>query len=142
MKFTRISGQGMNKRETEHKEAEFIFEQWAKFLCLNIVDHDILHDFGDTSETVSNITSEKLRCIFSEAYRFALLQVQQRSRRNLFDKNGNELSLESFIEAQDQFINEKITDSFLLNRLEGRFTMSRTLAEKFEDSKYRDYLNW
>ena len=69
-----------SSRSLSKNEGEFIYEQWAKFLTINLVDDDILNDFGPSSRNINNITAEQLRCVFSEGYRLAMLQILQYSK--------------------------------------------------------------
>lgn len=137
-------------REKSPHEGEFIFEQWAKYLNLNLVEHDILHDFGFESEKVENVTAEKLRCVFAQGYRFAMLQFLQQSKSIYYiagddPMDRNDINkLITLLESQRQFIQEKIEDSFLLNRadgIKGRI-ISRHLKSEFKEHIHRDFLNW
>jgi len=137
-------------REKSSIEGEFIFEQWAKYLTLHLVEHDILHDFDLTSEQVENVTTEKLRCVFAQGYRFAMLQILQKSKiiYNILEDGeigDNDFSqLIPLLESQQYFINEKIEDSFLLNRTDGRKgkVISKRLKSSFKDDVKHDFLSW
>lgn len=137
-------------REKSPIEGEFIFEQWAKYLTLHLVGDDILHDFGSVSEEVENITAEKLRCVFAQGYRFAMLQVLQNSKK-IYDYSeyssldrDDVVRLINLLESQQNFINEKIDDSFLLNRVDGRegMILSRKLKRILKDATQDDFLCW
>lgn len=133
-------------RDKSQSEGEFIFEQWAKYLNLHILDHDILHDFELESEKVGNITAEKLRCVFSQGYRLAMLQILQNTKytHNISMDHYDAAQLIKILENQQNFIYEKIEDSFLLNRSDGkdgRF-ISKNLKDSFQEEKKRDFLNW
>lgn len=137
-------------REKSPIEGEFIFEQWAKYLTLHLVEDDILHDFGPVSEQVKNVTLEKLRCVFAQGYRFAMFQVLQSSQR-IYDYSAYDLisqdeaaPLIGLLEEQQNFINEKVEDSFMLNRTDGRDgkTLSKQLKSNLEGGSQHDFLNW
>jgi hypothetical protein len=133
-------------RDKSQREGEFIFEQWAKYLNLHILDHDILHDFEPESEKVGNITAEKLRCVFSQGYRFAMLQILQKTKYtyNFSMDHYDAAQLIKILENQQNFIYEKIEDSFLLNKTDGKDgrIISRNLKDSFQDEKRHDFLNW
>lgn len=140
-----------HQRRLSVKDGEFIFEQWAKFLTINLLDDlDILNEPKATSRTIENVTAEMLRCVFSQGYRFAMLQVMQQSKKihalqENEDLDDDELKkLLELIEEQKYFISEKIEDSFMLQRTDGKvgMTLSRKLRNEFDDQLSRDYLRW
>ena len=139
-----------NNRKLSNKDGEFIFEQWAKFLTFNLLDDDILNDFKSSSRVFENVTAEKLRCVFSQGYRFAMLQVMQQSKKihalqENEDLDDNELNkLLELIEEQKYFISEKIEDSFMLNRVDGGDGMkiSKNLKNELDSLQHKNFLNW
>ena len=79
-----------------------------------------------------------------------MLQVMQSSKEiyNLTDNDYLEHeeieNLRKLIQIQQEFIIEKIDDSFMLNRTDAseKMTLSRELNNKFENHQYRDHLKW
>ena len=139
------------QRNRSPKDGEFLFEQWAKYLTIFILDEDILNDFKSSSRIIENVTAEKLRCVFSQGYRFAMLQVLQSSKKiyNIAE-DGEALEPEEVkhllkvIRLQHQLIIEKFDDSFILNRVDGKegMTLSKKLKDEFDRHEDRDYLRW
>jgi hypothetical protein len=144
MKFQNI------QRELSAKEGEFMFEQFAKWLTINLIDEDILNDVGPISKTIENVTSEKIRCIFAQGYRFAMLQILQQtvktSRSLAYGNLETEISssFTDMLKIQENFIHEKIQDSFLLNRSDSQIGMqlSRNLKKSFNNLSEYDFLKW
>jgi hypothetical protein len=56
----------------------------------------------------------------------------------------DDAQLIKILENQQNFIYEKIEDSFLLNRTDGKDgrIISRNLKDSFQDEKKHDFLNW
>lgn len=132
-------------RTLSHNEGEFIYEQWAKYLTINIVDDDVLNDFGPTSRIVKEITAEKLRCVFSEGYRLAMLQMLQQTKDLQAAITLNEAtSAGEVLNNQNNFINEKIEDSFLLNRTDSdeNFSLSRKQFQNLGVMHHHNFLKW
>ena len=137
-----------SKRERSPNEGEFIFEQWSKWLAHRIIDEDILHDTGTSSEFINNITLEQLRGLFALGYRFAMSQVLRKSK-NMYRITHDDIDINDYkellkiIKSQQSFIHEKIDDSFTLNRLEKNFKLSKILKENHEeDLENRNTLTW
>jgi hypothetical protein len=134
-----------SSRSLSKNEGEFIYEQWAKYLTINLVDDDILNDFGPSSRNINHITAEKLRCVFSEGYRLAMLQILQYSKdlESTATLDGEKFVLE-ILRNQTNFINEKIEDSFLLNRTNAGdgFFLSQKQHQHLREIKDRDFLTW
>jgi hypothetical protein len=132
-------------RALSNNEGEFIYEQWAKHLTINLIDDDILNDFGPSSRTINHLTAEKLRCVFSQGYRLAMLQILQHSKDIEFtDPTDIEKSRLEILRSQTNFINEKIEDSFLLNRADAGdgFFLSQKQQQHLREIQDRDLLKW
>lgn len=139
-----------NTSNLKPRDREFVFEQYMKLLTLFMLDHDVLHDFEGESETVENVTSEKIRGVFSQGYRFAMMQVLQNSKKlyqntdGLTDGVEELVILKKLIKDQYLFINERIDDSFMLNSIESRegMTLSETLKRNFDHFTKNNFLRW
>jgi hypothetical protein len=59
---------------------EFVYEQWRKLLCIFVVGNDI----NTNQFTPQEVTSEKIRTIFDNGYKLALLQSKASLKRELF----------------------------------------------------------
>ena len=139
-----------NTSNLKPRDREFVFEQYMKLLTLFMLDHDVLHDFEGESETVENVTSEKIRGVFSQGYRFAMMQVLQNSKKlyqntdGLTDGVEELVILKKLIKDQYLFINERIDDSFMLNSIESTegMTLSETLKRNFDHFTKNNFLRW
>ena len=59
---------------------EFVYEQWRKLLCIFVVGNDI----NTNQFTPQEVTSEKIRTIFDNGYKLALLQSKASLKKELF----------------------------------------------------------
>ena len=99
-------------KERSRWAKEFVYEQWRKILTIFVIDIDVSrNDF-----TPSNVTSEKIRTIFNNGYKLAMLQTKQslldeihknedENIRNLMEKLIDKI--EDRIETQNLFITYK-----------------------------------
>jgi len=132
-----------------NRESEF--EEWRKILTIFIVDGDI----NNTSKperpwTKEPITEEKVRAVFANGYRFAMLQClrwleikEQSLSIDWVDESGNK-SFQAMKKQLEQFLEVKIEDSFGLNSIDGRdrYSISKNLKDEFHYLKERDVLAW
>jgi len=59
---------------------EFVYEQWRKLLCIFVVGNDI----NTTQFTPQEVTSDKIRTLFDNGYKLALLQSKASLKKELF----------------------------------------------------------
>ena len=61
------------KFETDllRKSKEFVYEQWRKLLCISVVGEDV----SNNQFTPKDVTSEKVRTVFDNGYKLAMLQT-------------------------------------------------------------------
>jgi hypothetical protein len=60
---------------------EFVYEQWRKLLCIFVVGDDI----NTNQFTPQEVTSEKIRTIFDNGYKLAMLQTRNSLKKELSD---------------------------------------------------------
>jgi len=63
-----------DKYEQDHlrRGKEFVYEQWRKLLCIFVVGDDI----NTNQFTPQEVTAEKIRTIFDNGYKLAMLQTR------------------------------------------------------------------
>jgi len=85
---------------------EFVYDQWRKILTIFVIDVDISkNDF-----TPKNITSEKIRTIFNNGYKLAMLQTKQSlliELRNVSDEKQIEVIEKLLNQIEDRFETHK-----------------------------------
>ncbi len=96
------------KFETDllRKSKEFVYEQWRKLLCISVVGEDV----SNNQFTPKDVTSEKVRTVFDNGYKLAMLQTMTSLRKELLDaKNSNEKeAIERLIkQVQDRLETQK-----------------------------------
>ncbi len=71
-----------DKYERDHlrRGKEFVYEQWRKLLCIFVVGDDI----NTNQFTPEEVTSEKIRTIFDNGYKLAMLQTKVSLKKELF----------------------------------------------------------
>ena len=71
-----------DKYEQDHlrRGKEFVYEQWRKLLCIFVVGDDI----NTNQFTPEEVTSEKIRTIFDNGYKLAMLQTRASLKKELF----------------------------------------------------------
>jgi hypothetical protein len=71
-----------DKYERDHlrRGKEFVYEQWRKLLCIFVVGDDI----NTNQFTPEEVTSEKIRTIFDNGYKLAMLQTRVSLKKELF----------------------------------------------------------
>ena len=83
--------------ERSRRNKEFVYDQWRKILTLFVIGDDISrNDF-----TPKNVTSEKIRTVFNNGYKLAMLQTKQ-SLMNEMYKTGDEQCLKIIEKILDQ----------------------------------------
>ena len=60
---------------------EFVYKQWRKLLCIFVVGDDI----NTNQFTPQEVTSEKIRTIFDNGYKLAMLQTRASLKKELSD---------------------------------------------------------
>jgi hypothetical protein len=131
------------------REAEF--EEWRKVLTIFIVDGDVNSASKPESPwTREPITEEKVRAVFANGYRFAMLQClrwlelkEQSLPIDLVDESEKK-GFQAMKKQLDQFLEVKIEDSFGLNSIDGRdgYSISKNLKDEFHYLRERDVLAW
>ena len=131
------------------REAEF--EEWRKVLTIFIVDGDVNNiSKPERQWTREPITEEKVRAVFANGYRLAMLQClrwleikEQSLLIDLVDESGKK-SFQTMKNQLEQFLELKIEDSFGLNSIDGRdrYSISKSLKEEFHRLRERDVLAW
>jgi hypothetical protein len=132
---------GTDEQElASHKQREFEYEQWRKWLTVFHFDNDLNNDNGSPPEPSNPVSLEQLRGIFSQGYRLAMLQIQQRVKQQQLADNTIHLA-----DDLEKFTNQRIEDSFGLHGIEshGDFKLSKVLKEFHETEVVkRDLLKW
>jgi hypothetical protein len=140
IEFQRI--EACSRRESE-------FEEWRKILTIFIVDGDVNSaSKPERPWTREPITEEKVRAVFANGYRFAMLQclrwLEIKEQSLLIDLvDGSEKkSFQTMKNQLEQFLELKIEDSFGLNSIDGRdrYSISKNLKGEFHYLRERDVL--
>lgn len=76
---------------------EFVYEQWRRLLCIFVVGNDI----NTNQFTPKEVTSEKIRTIFDNGYKLAMLQTKASLKKELFSSQEP-----SQIDMIDRLINQ------------------------------------
>ncbi len=76
---------------------EFVYEQWRMLLCIFVVGNDI----NTNQFTPQEVTSEKIRTIFDNGYKLAMLQTKASLKKELFSSQEP-----SQIDMIDRLINQ------------------------------------
>jgi len=130
---------------------EWEFEEWRKILTIFIIDGDVNSSHKTVRPwTREPITEEKVRAVFANGYRFAMLQClrwleikEQNLSIELVDESGKK-SFQTMKNQLEQFLELKIEDSFGLNSIDGRdgYSISKNLKDEFHYLRERDVLAW
>ena len=82
-----------DKYERDHlrRGKEFVYEQWRKLLCIFVVGDDI----NTNQFTPEEVTSEKIRTIFDNGYKLAMLQTRVSLKKELFSSHEPSVVLHS-----------------------------------------------
>lgn len=67
------------ERDQLRRGKEFVYEQWRKLLCIFVVGDDI----NTNQFTPQEVTSEKIRTIFDNGYKLAMLQTRASLKKEL-----------------------------------------------------------
>lgn len=62
---------------------EFVYDQWRKILTIFVIGDDISRD----GFTPIDVTSEKIRTVFNNGYKLAMLQTKQSLLNDLINEN-------------------------------------------------------
>ena len=76
---------------------EFVYEQWRKLLCIFVVGNDI----NTNQFAPQEVNSEKIRTIFDNGYKLAMLQTKASLKKELFGSQEP-----SQIDMIDRLINQ------------------------------------
>ena len=110
------------------KDKEFVYEQWRKFLTINVVNEDI----NLTEREPITVTSEQLRTVFNNGYKFALHQTMK--SMNL-DATANEI-------AEDRILTSNTYETYRDHRNDSLLKRANTRHEEFESCVNRDVTEW
>jgi len=142
VEFQRIEASA--RRESE-------FEEWRKILTIFIVDGDVNNCFeGSRPWTREPVTEEKIRAVFANGYRFAMLQClrwleikEQSLSIDLVDESEKK-GYQTMKKQLEQLLELRIEDSFGLNSIDGRYrySISKNLKDEFHYLRERDVLAW
>ncbi len=131
------------------RESEF--EEWRKILTIFIIDGDVNNiSKPERQWTTEPITEEKVRAVFANGYRFAMLQClrwleikEQNLSIEMIDGSGKE-GFQAMKNQLEHFLELKIEDSFGLNSIDGRdrYSISKSLKDEFHNLRERDVLAW
>jgi hypothetical protein len=106
---------------------EFVYDQWRKLLCIFVIGDDI----SNNQFTPKEVTSEKIRTVFDNGYKLAMLQTKVSLKKELW--SGQELRQIEMIER-------------LINQIEDRLQTHKCLVSYsgshdkllYEDAVKRD----
>ncbi len=68
------------EKDRLRKGKEFVYEQWRKLLCIFVIGDDI----STNQFTPQGVTSEKIRTVFNNGYKFGLLQTRVSLKQELW----------------------------------------------------------
>ena len=126
------------KKERMAKES--VYEQWRKYLCIFVVDEDV----NVNSVTPKDVSTEKLRAVFNNGYKFAMMQTLE-SISQL--KYSSEPKLIEALELLSSQVHDRITSSKCLESYSSRLDESFLSQEKVQDKQFDDcskesFLSW
>ena len=110
------------------KDKEFVYEQWRKFLTINVVNGDI----NLTDREPITVTSEQLRTVFNNGYKFALHQTLKSTN---LDATENEI-------AEDRILTSNTYETYRDHRDDSLLKVAITRHEDFESCVNRDVTEW
>ena len=126
------------KRDRIAKES--VYEQWRKYLCIFVVDEDV----NVNSVIPRDITTEKVRTVFNNGYKFAMMQtLESISQLSLSsDPQLNEVLELLASQIQDRITTCKCLESY--SRKEDQSFLFQELAQdkQFDASSKESYLSW
>jgi hypothetical protein len=68
-----------NDRDVLRTSKEFVYDQWRKLLCIFVIGDDI----STNQFALNDVTSEKIRTIFNNGYKLAMLQTKSSLMKEL-----------------------------------------------------------
>ena len=101
------------ERDQLRRGKEFVYEQWRKLLCIFVVGDDI----NTNQFTPQEVTSEKIRTVFDNGYKLAMLQTRASLKKELF--SSQEPSQTNMIERLINQIDERLETHKCLVRYSG-----------------------
>lgn len=124
----------------ERLDKEYVFEQWRKFLTMNVVNEDINRNFKDSI----TVTSEQLRTVFNNGYKLAMHQ-NFLSVLDLQDFT-KEITHSDLEQLQDQ-IRDRLATSDCIERHRQNLTdlhLSDAIKRKDEFDRFtaKDFCSW
>ena len=126
------------KKERMAKES--VYEQWRKYLCIFVVDDDV----NVNSVTPKDVTTEKLRAVFNNGYKFAMMQTLESisQLRLSSDPQLNEVLELLVSQIQDRITTSKCLESYS-SRLDESFLSQEKVQDKqFDDCSKESFLSW
>lgn len=126
------------KRERIAKES--VYEQWRKYLCIFVVDEDV----NVNSVIPRDVTTEKLRAVFNNGYKFAMMQtLESISKLRL----SSDPQMHEVLELLSSQIQDRITTSKCLesySRKEDKTFLFHELSQdkQFDDCSKDSFLSW
>lgn len=122
-----IDDQSESNRKVR-KDKEFVYEQWRKFLTINVVNEDI----NLTDREPITVTLEQLRTVFNNGYKFALQQTLKSAN---LDSHSKEI-------AEDRILTSNTYETCRDHRNDSLLKRATTRQEEFESCVNRDVTEW
>lgn len=126
------------KKERMAKES--VYEQWRKWLCIFVVDEDV----NVNSVTPKDVTTEKIRAVFNNGYKFAMMQTLESISQLM---NSSDPLLIEALELLSSQVQDRITTSKCLEsysfRLDESFLSQEIVQDKqFDACSKESFLSW
>ena len=110
------------------KDKEFVYEQWRKFLTINVVNEDI----NLSEREPITVTSEQLRTVFNNGYKFALQQTLKSAN---LDATANDI-------AEDRILTSNTYEIYRDYRNDSLLKEAIKRHEEFDSCVNRDVTEW
>jgi hypothetical protein len=126
------------KKERMAKES--VYEQWRKYLCIFVVNEDV----NVNSVIPKDVTTEKLRAVFNNGYKFAMMQTLESISQLKYSSDPKLIKALELLSSQVQ---DRISTSKCLETYSSRLDESFLSQEKVQDKQFENcskesFLSW
>ena len=122
------------EKEKSRRIKEFVYDQWRKILIIFIIGDDVSRN----TFKPENVTSEKIRTVFDNGYKMAMVQTKKSLMKELF--NEEDWRTIKILERLMSQIDDRLESQKCFNLYKNDWDESLLVDAKKRDEEFSSYL--
>ena len=122
------------EKEKSRRIKEFVYDQWRKILIIFIICDDVSRN----TFKPENVTSEKIRTVFDNGYKMAMVQTKKSLMKELF--NEEDWRTIKILERLMSQIDDRLESQKCFNLYKNDWDESLLVDAKKRDEEFSSYL--